>query len=86
MGKNTKKIDYTKTLAATKPRKIGKSRKKPARPRMMAIQNKPVPQRGPRRIQPHPILQASQSKNYVKGVLLPVISYLKKYTKTRRLR
>lgn len=60
MGKNTKKIDYTKTLAAKKPRKIGKSGKKPARPRMMAIQNKPVPKRGPRNIKPLMQVKAAQ--------------------------
>lgn len=67
MGKNTKKIDYTKALAAKKPRKIKKSGKKPARPRMMAIQNKPVPKRGPRNIKPLMQVKASQA-NYQKAL------------------
>ena len=74
MGKNSKKIDYTKALAAKKPRKIKKFGKKAARPRMMAIQNKPVPKKGPRNIKP--LMQAKAAQFSYKKALRPLEDFI----------
>lgn len=63
MVKKSKKIGYQKALAAKKYKKS----KKPTRPRMMALQSKPVPQRGPRKIKPLMQVKAAQV-NYQKAL------------------